>query len=283
MAGEPGGRVAEGGGIGSVEGLATESGPSSPFSPAPPTPPPDEPSICQFLASRARDGTLGPAVPAVDPVNHCIAVGEPAPQFPQQQHLVCLAAAHVNCPRYLRGMLLAGAPPPPPARDPVSPTVIGAALVLLAAIAASFGFLAIRGGFDLAVSTADPGQLAVAATPSVAPSVAITAAPVPTSTPSPSLPPSPIPSATPSSAPSSTPEATPRPTLTPAATSDRFAVLTKCPSTPDCWIYTIRSGDNLESIANWFGVSYDKVLAMNPNLRRPIQPGDQLRIPTPTR
>jgi LysM repeat protein len=45
----------------------------------------------------------------------------------------------------------------------------------------------------------------------------------------------------------------------------------------------IRSGDNLESIAHWFGVSYSEMLAMNPNLRIPIQPGDQLRIPTPTR
>jgi hypothetical protein len=30
-------------------------------------------------------------------------------------------------------------------------------------------------------------------------------------------------------------------------------------------------------------VSYSEMLAMNPNLRIPIQPGDQLRIPTPTR
>ena len=281
--------MAEGGGIGPIEGLATESGASSPFSPAPPPPPPDEPSICQFLASRARDGTLGPAVPAVDATNHCIAVGEPAPQFPQQQNLVCLAAAHVNCPRYLRGMVFAGAPSPAPVRDPVSPAVIGAALVLLASIAASFGFLAIRGGFDLAVSTAEPGQLAVAATPSIAPSVAIATTPAPTSTPSPSLPPSQTPSPTPSSTPPLTPEPTPvrtpspTPTPRPTPTSNRFAVLTRCPSTPDCWIYTIRSGDNLRSIANYFGVSYDKVLAMNPNLRRPIHAGDKLRIPTPTR
>jgi LysM repeat protein len=60
-------------------------------------------------------------------------------------------------------------------------------------------------------------------------------------------------------------------------------VLTKCPSTPDCWIYVIRAGDNLTSIANWFGVSFDRVIAMNPGLSRPIHAGDQLRIPTPTR
>jgi len=279
--------VAKGDGIGPADGLTTDPGPSSPFSPAPPTPPPDEPSICQFLAAPNLDGTFGPPVPDVDPSNHCTAVGEPVPQFPQQQHLVCLTAAHVDCPRYLRGVLLAGVPPPP-AREPISPAVIGSALVLLAAIAASFGFLAIRGGFDLAVATASPQLIAVAATPTVAPSVAIGPSPTaseapsatPSAMPSPTSAPTPAPTATSSPTPPLTP-ATPKPT--PAPTSDRFALLTRCPSTPDCWIYTIRSGDNLRSIANYFGVSYDRVLAMNPNLRRPIHAGDRLRIPTPTR
>jgi hypothetical protein len=45
----------------------------------------------------------------------------------------------------------------------------------------------------------------------------------------------------------------------------------------------IRAGDNLTSIANWFGVDFDEMIAMNPNLRRPIHTGDKLRIPTPTR
>lgn len=279
--------MAKGDGIGPADGLTTDPGPSSPFSPAPPTPPPDEPSICQFLAAPNPDGTFGPPVPDVDPSNHCTAVGEPVPQFPQQQHLVCLTAAHVDCPRYLRGVLLAGVPPPP-AREPISPAVIGSALVLLAAIAASFGFLAIRGGFDLAVATASPALIAVAATPTVAPSVAI--GPSPTASEAPSATPSAMPSPTSAPTPAPTPTSSPTPPLTPATpkptpapTSDRFALLTRCPSTPDCWIYTIRSGDNLRSIANYFGVSYDRVLAMNPNLRRPIHAGDKLRIPTPTR
>ena len=45
----------------------------------------------------------------------------------------------------------------------------------------------------------------------------------------------------------------------------------------------IRSGDNLQSIANWFGVSYDRMLDMNPGLTIPIHAGDHLKIPTPTR
>ncbi|MDQ3128579.1 MAG: LysM peptidoglycan-binding domain-containing protein [Chloroflexota bacterium] len=53
----------------------------------------------------------------------------------------------------------------------------------------------------------------------------------------------------------------------------------------DCWIYVIRSGDNLRSIANYFGVSYERVLTMNPDLGDPtnVRPGYRLRIPTPTR
>ena len=60
-------------------------------------------------------------------------------------------------------------------------------------------------------------------------------------------------------------------------------MLTECPVTPNCWVYVIRSGDNLVSIANWFGVNYDRMRAMNPRLRVPIHTGDRLLIPTPTR
>jgi hypothetical protein len=247
-------------------------------------------SICRFLAVESADGALGPAS-GVDPANRCTAIGEPVPQSGRQQELVCVAAAHVNCPRYLRGVLLAGTPPPPPKRQPVSPAVIGATLVLLAALAASFGFLAVRGGFNLSSASGSPALVAAVAspTPSPSPSVLATTTPTPTPTPSPSVAPSP--SVSPSSTPSPTPTASPTPppatptppAPTPQPSSNRFALLTKCPSTADCWIYVVRSGDNLQSIANWFGVSYSRMLAMNPNLRIPIHAGDKLRIPTPTR
>ncbi len=246
------------------------------------------PAVCRFLAIETADGVFTPAAGTVDPGHRCIALGEPLPQSSRQQELVCLTSAHRTCPRYLRGVHQAAGPPAPPARQPISGSVIAASLVLAASLAASFGFLAVRGGFDLPPG---PSPALVGDAPGVGPSVV----PTPTLTLTPSPPPSAPPSisATPSATPSPTPSLIPTPAPTPTASpvpppsptpsSNRYAVLTKCPSTPDCWIYVIRAGDNLTSIANWFGVSYDRMIAMNPNLRRPIHAGDDLRIPTPTR
>lgn len=247
-----------------------------------------DPSIiqpsCRFLLREAEDGALDPGL-TVDSANRCVAMDERVPQSSRQQELICLTAAHINCPRYLRGLLLTGAEPPRPVREPLSPAVIGASILLVAALAASFGFLAVRGGFELPLRSPQPSLVAVA--PVASPSPTTDASPSPVITPSPS--PSPEPTVPPTATPAPTPVVTPAPTATrtatPAPSSDRYALLTKCRTTSDCWIYVIRPGDNLRSIANYFGVSYERVLDMNPDIGDPanVRPGYRLRIPTPTR
>jgi LysM repeat protein len=61
-------------------------------------------------------------------------------------------------------------------------------------------------------------------------------------------------------------------------------LLKPCPNTPRCWIYTVRSGDNLYSIANYFGVSMNSIYARNPWVKNTgLRAGQQLRLPPPTR
>jgi LysM repeat protein len=245
----------------------------------------DDPvEACRFLASLDADGARAEPRVQVDPANVCVALGDPMAQSASQQELVCLAAAHRNCPRYLRGLLIESTPPPPPAREPISRSVIIASLVLVAALAASFGFLAVRGSLTVALASPTPGssQIAIVPAASVTPPPSVS----PTPTPAPSLTPSPSPTASPSSTPTATPAPTRTPTVapTPRPSSDRYAVLTACPSTPDCWIYVVRPGDNLVSIAHWFGVSLERIYEMNPWTRTTgLRAGQQLRIPTPTR
>lgn len=243
---------------------------------------------CRFLAVVSADGVLEPPVPAVDDANRCVALGDPAPQSARQQELVCLGAAHRTCPRYLRGTLLESSPPPTAARERVSVVVIASWLALATAIAASFGFLAVRGGLTVALISPSPERSQVAVIPaasvtadeSATPSSIVSPEPTPLATPSQSGPPS----LSPSVAPTPAPSATPAPTATARPSSDRYAVLEPCPSTPDCWIYTVRSGDNLVSIAHWFGVPLETVYDMNPWARtNGLRPGQELRLPPPTR
>jgi len=58
-----------------------------------------------------------------------------------------------------------------------------------------------------------------------------------------------------------------------------------CAGQADCYVYTIRKGDVLLAIANFFGVDVAKIRQMNPGLGEgsTIGTGDKLKIPPPTK
>ena len=244
--------------------------------------------VCPFLRATTAGDALAEPIETPDPANRCTALHDAVPQSLRQQELVCLSSAHVNCPRYLRGTVGLPAPVEPvSAARRVTPAMAGALALFGLAFFVSVGFVVSTGGLTLtaAVPTATPGGAVLGeietAPPTVLPTPEPTVEPTPAPTPSPS--PSPAPSPTPTVAP--TPAATPEPTAepTPRPTSNRFALLKPCPGTPDCYIYIVRSGDNLFSIAKYFGVPLKTVQAMNPWTKSGLVAGKELRIPTPTR
>jgi hypothetical protein len=248
------------------------------------------PDTCPFLRTVDRAANFGPPVEAPDSANRCTAVGPPTPQSARQQELVCLTSGHGNCPRYLRGELVAALPVRRAAikRGP-STAVMASALLLVAAAATSVGFLLVRGGLSIPTPSVAPGDVAaITGSPAPASAVAVIDSPSPIRpTPAPTTSPTPSPTPTPTIVPTPVPTAAPTPVVTPkpASTSTRYAVLDPCPNEPDCWIYTVRAGDNFVSIVNWFGVPYQTVLDMNPQIGDPttIRTGDTIRMPPPTR
>lgn len=268
-----------------------------------------DPATCPFFRSVDAAGSLHRPVEGVDPANRCAAVGAPRPQSSLQQELVCLTASHVDCPRYERGMLTIARATPPRAARVLSRATLAALAILAVSASASLAFVIARGGLALPQGPAASEPLAAAssgalvgaasgpasARPSAAPTATTTARPTAQATVSPSRTAAPTPTPTPKPPPAATPvppEPTVRPTapptrapvITPRPVSDRYALLSPCSSQPDCWVYTIRTGDNLFSIGNYFGHSLETIYRLNPWTRTtPLRAGQALVLPPPTR
>ena len=255
-----------------------------------------DPETCPFLRAADASDRLTTPIETPDPANRCAALRDAVPQSLRQQELVCLSSGHVNCPRYLRGAVVIAEAPEPAVRRgrSLTPAVLGSLVVLVMAASASVAFVMARGGLELAaaIPTSAPvaSATAVAQAPATpVPTVVPTAIPTAAPTPIPTASPTPAPTASPTPAPTPSPSPTPRPTAKPTTqpttgTASRYAVLRPCPSTPNCWIYRVRAGDNLYSIAHWFGISIDSIYARNPWTRtQGLRAGQELRLPPPTR
>ncbi len=236
-------------------------------------------ATCPFFRSETAEGSLRAPIEAPHPANRCAAVGVPTPQSPRQQSYVCLTETHVECPRYLRGALAVRKRTR--RSRPVTTPTLAAIVILMASATASFAFVVARGGLTLPTPP-DSARLAAAPQVTASPPPVQTAPPAAAATPAVTAQPTPSPSPTPEPTPTPTPAATPA--ETPRPSSDRYDLLAPCADKPDCWIYTIRRGDNLSSIARYFGVPLATVKALNPwAVTSGINPGDQLVLPPPTR
>ena len=249
--------------------------------------------VCPFLRSTDDQDHLDAPVESPDAINRCAALEDVVPQSLRQQELVCLTAAHVNCPRYLRGAVVAVDPAAAKARKTptMTPAMLGALGILAAAFTASVVFTFARGGLDLPVAarpgTTAPSSSAIAVVPSASPSatasVLVSAAPSTSAAPSDTPMPSTSPTAEPNVSLAPSPPPSPTPTATPIPSSNRYALLTACPGKPDCWLYRVRSGDNLFSIAKYFGIPLATVKSLNPWTASGLKVGRDLVLPPPTR
>jgi hypothetical protein len=257
------------------------------------------PGVCPFLRAGA-DGAL--AAPTTSPRagQVCIAVGAPRPQSTSQQEVVCLRGAHVDCPRYIRGSL-----EPAATRARSAPAVpratLAALLILVLSAGISLGYVVQRGGLEMpatrpspngsagaAAATPTPGVLEETDPPASAEPTDEVASPGASAEPGSSTGATPTPATNVTPSPAATAKPTPRPTAkpSPATTprSDRYKLLVKCPDRDGCWIYRIRSGDNLFSIGKYFGHSLKTIYAWNPQYPGTrLRVGAEIRMPPPTR
>jgi len=260
----------------------------------------------------------------------CLALHPAIPLASRQVELVCLGAAHADCPRFARAggeepvavapsalpavsQDLRGPQDPDGAQDPAGtdrlppvqvdvpsvrlghtvgslhvrpqarrsrrpgPAMVIATGALAAAFVLAIGFAALRGGLAPAV-----GQAPAASIPATVGANSLSSA-GPSSTAAASNPATASPSAGVAAA-SASPRVQPSGASPTAAPSpDRMALLTPCPDRPDCYQYRIHKHDNLRGIAAFFGVPYQTVLDLNPQIKNPslIHVGQIIILPPP--
>jgi hypothetical protein len=259
-----------------------------------------DPGVCPYLRLDAAGIRVAPYHSPADE-HVCVAYGAPNAQSLRQQELVCLGPGHVDCPRYLRG-LPAESRRASAATGPAIPrATVASILILVLSAGISFGFVIQRGGIDLPVVAGGPAgsePVAIVATPTLTPDAASDGptdgatssisppeepAATPTMSPTTSPTATPTPTPEPTTPPSPRPKPTPRPTATPAST--RYALLRPCPDRKRCWIYTVHAGDNLFSIAHYFGHPLSTIYAWNPQYANGgrLRAGDPIRMPPPSR
>ena len=128
--------------------------------------------VCPFLRGVGPGDVVGRPVEAPDVTNRCAALHEPVPQSLRQQELVCLSSGHINCPRYLRGALVASEVTVSRvrARPVLTPAITAALAVLALSFAVSIAFVVANGGLTLPVAAVagspSPSGTAVAVAPS---------------------------------------------------------------------------------------------------------------------
>jgi hypothetical protein len=253
----------------------------------------------------------------------CLALAPVIALAPRQVELVCLGSAHVDCPRFVRAGGEEAMPVAPseladnvrdeevveavpavvdvqPASSRVEvpsarlgatvgslrirpqarrattprPALLIATGTLGAAVVLALAFAAFRGGLNPSFGGAPAGSALAAATP-----VASAAHGVPSATPAASGAVSPA-SGTPTASMTGSPSTS---SPSPAVSPDRLALLTPCPGLPDCYQYKIRRHDNLRGIASFFGIPYQTVLDLNPQIENPslIHVGQVVILPPP--
>ena len=121
------------------------------------------PGVCPFLRAAGPDDAIGFPIESPDVTNRCAALREPVPQSLRQQELVCLTSGHINCPRYLRGALVASERPAVRRRlgMGLTPAIAAALAVLVLSFGVSVAFVVANGGLTLPVAAVGATRIAV--------------------------------------------------------------------------------------------------------------------------